>query len=402
MPLSAQSQIAETQVLEEPHYAQKPGRGGKPTWNHNRGKSMRGGWPQQSFRHRPYGRTAAGARGDDLIERYNDVTEDLHVAREALQTERRVFKDAIRAVEQELDDARSQAASLARELEAVKAFTSTQEPDVSVLLKGFESLNKSVVEFALNICRSLDPTDLIVTMHRSSVDVFILRHEAASALLSPILTRAADAGTRVQDVIAPVVQCVLHSALLQNIFRPFAPSLARTPQSQYLYTMRTNVYNSETQESGARWRALTYRALIPGRDDGALATHIATQTMELLGELLRAILPPGFEPEALYSSESTILSIALSAMRWQDLARGIFTSADYDAFLPLPGEIFMPSDMHPVELLRGALGTAAQAAQKVLLPVSLGLRATSMVEAGDERRTRLICKANVVGVRASR
>jgi len=144
----------------------------------------------------------------------------------------------------------------------------------------------------------------------------------------------------------------------------------------------------------ARWRSLTYRAVSGGRDDSELAGAIASEIIEMLSELLRAVLPPGnFESGQLVDQYAAAVGLVSAALRWQDAVRGCSISVEYDVFMPLPGELFVQSDMHAVELLGGQLGTRTQTATRVLLPVSLGLRSTNLVE----RQSSVLRQANVVG-----
>ncbi|KZW03654.1 hypothetical protein EXIGLDRAFT_758994 [Exidia glandulosa HHB12029] len=373
-----------------------------------RGPSRDAKHPVHLRQHKRYGhrrdhRDEAQIR--ELARRCAILEESVLVTREALEIERRV---AIRQ-ENELRSLLAQTEERAAKWDASEAFGgATGEPDGEEIIMAFHQLNGGVLDLSLTITRGLHPDDLGVALHPASIEIFLQRNIKTHLFLRPMLTLAATAGVTVQDALVPLCQCIMHSFLVEFIFWPFFPGLVGE-QNEYFYNLRGRIYAQESQERAGRWRAITYRAAASARDDPALAAHIATQFFTLLADLLRAVLPPGnfYAAELFPNLIGRTADIVLSAIRWQDTARMVYTSCDYEVFFPVPEMQVLDDEMQAVELptrARDAMGMEEGArGEVVLLPITLGLRATRGRGVVSTKATcTVISKASVLAVAPAR
>ncbi|EJD49794.1 hypothetical protein AURDEDRAFT_150532 [Auricularia subglabra TFB-10046 SS5] len=339
----------------------------------------------------------------NLRRRIGELQTELDETREALAIEHRV---AVKR-EMELSELAAENNCLRENqpgFEAAKAFsTSESEPDSQPLIKAFETLNLGVLELALQVSKELHPDYLAVRLHPSNVETFLRRNVKGQVYLRTILTRSAAGGVAIRDVIVPLCQCIVHSFLAEFIFWPFFPGLVGS-QNEFFYKLRDRIYSQQSQEKAARWRSITYQAAASDRNNEALATHITKEFFAILEDVLRSLLPQGkFVADDLFPKLAPrAAALVVTAMVWQDTARMQYTSHDYDVFFPLSGAAILDEEMEIVQL-SAAAGKAigirtGQAAQTVLLPLSLGLRATRSESAmpGDEKNCRTISKAKVL------
>ncbi|EJD33070.1 hypothetical protein AURDEDRAFT_177844 [Auricularia subglabra TFB-10046 SS5] len=329
--------------------------------------------PAHPSSERNRGRSHHDETPPDMWRRVRELEAELLETRNALAVERHTAGQKTKEVKElVIENSR-----LRFELDGVHSMqtpmSAETEPESEATLT-FASLNRGVLEFALQISHSLHPHDLMVRLHPSRIDPFLRRNVMADALLRPILMRGATARVPMHNVIVPVCRCMLNSFLSEFIFWPYFPGLLGN-QNGVFYNLKDRIYAQQPQRTAALWRSITYEAVASDRKTQALATHVTQGFFSLLADLLQAMLPPeNFVAADVFPKlVPGATALVLAAMGWQDTARMRYTSYER----PDDGG----SDAHGAQ--EGASRPAAQMLVTVFPATGVGQRSLGVLVGHD-------------------
>ncbi|KZW00540.1 hypothetical protein EXIGLDRAFT_721310 [Exidia glandulosa HHB12029] len=269
-----------------------------------------------------------------------------------------------------------------RDLEESRSFVAKEDSDAKELITAFNDVNEAVDDLAYLISEAFDQHDLSFALADETIRPALA---VVPDFLKSLLKVSYKNDGAVEDVLGPMICCLLHCNLFQHIFALWSPGISsgRHHACLSLYEL---VRAREPQDRAARWRSMTYQNCDPGRDDARLAATIAETFFELLAASVKPLLPESstFDFTALAAKfTSTVNKIALNAIRLQDKAKATYLSFDYEFFLaqygvPFERTTYEASDKVTHWKFQRSSDTipAGEYQDIILAPTALGLLAT--------------------------
>ncbi|KAH7067223.1 hypothetical protein BKA62DRAFT_763234 [Auriculariales sp. MPI-PUGE-AT-0066] len=272
---------------------------------------------------------------------------------------------------------------------AMRDFVEAESVDGQAIIARFNDLVEAVNDLCFCVVSKLGDKDLSAGLRPQAIN-WLSHHSDFSQLVDLYLWLMQAANAAVSEVVLPVMQAIVFTSLT-NLFAPFCPTASHAPDvNKTVLWLSNQVTQNETQERAGRWRVITYNAIRKDTDDD-LAKKLVEQTHSRLTLILQTLLPWSWPAQEFIKQHWTNLAAARirpSSRRYSYNTRSnglyIFVSSHEE----------LVEGFEVTDSLAGAIKPSDKG--KVLLPVTVGLRATKM-DAGKQSQTILV-KAKVIAV----
>ncbi|KAH7088646.1 hypothetical protein BKA62DRAFT_793364 [Auriculariales sp. MPI-PUGE-AT-0066] len=328
--------------------------------------------------------------------------------RQELANERRAAREREQDLSNALAQAEAQLATARAGANAMRDFVEAESVDGQAnrslaIIARFNDLVEAVNDLCFCVVSKLGDKDLSAGLRPQAIN-WLSHHSDFSQLVDLYLWLMQAANAAVSEVVLPVMQAIVFTSLT-NLFAPFCPTASHAPDvNKTVLWLSNQVTQNETQERAGRWRVITYNAIRKDTDDD-LAKKLVEQTHSRLTLILQTLLPWSWPAQEFIKTTLDELSSRshktfLEAIQLQHSIKTDYISCDYTIFFPTAFRQFVSSHEELVEgfevtdSLAGAIKPSDKG--KVLLPVTVGLRATK-TDAGKQSQTILV-KAKVIAV----
>ena len=265
---------------------------------------------------------------------------------------------------------RDEVAKVRQELQSSRSFGSAEATvDGKTLTNAFTNLNSLVDELCFVIAKLL-PERLLETPFCG----LQATHPTLESLQA-FFENAKNEGVLTPEVVQYALQHVILVHLFEVVFRPFTPGLD-TAMSDFLHRLYAGISQQHPQIYSARWRSITYGEIrLPVIDFASSGRTLVEHLLSLVPFLCpQDSISPMVATEDLLHNATDIVS---AASVWQDKAKSLYTSRNYDVFIVLPGSPFDTREMRFG--LESATKTVTPSGD-VVATLGLGLRAWRSVQ----------------------
>ena len=269
---------------------------------------------------------------------------------------------------------RKELARTRQELQATRRFVSSEAPDDgNALLDMVTDLNRQIDDFAFDI------VDLIPqSFHDQTFEAPL--GLADQTIPNNFFVQAVQVSCSLAEVLQYLAQHETCRALT-HVFGRFIPGIEETTDN-FLLSVYTAIWSNHPQAHSARWRSMTYRHLRPQLGD---FSRSAAELVEYMRKRIKIAIPdvtlsahvsPGLLNKAAGLFET--------AVRFQDKAKSLYLSYDYQTFLVEPDSSF---DGHFMRF-GGQAREGRTRNGEVVLVLGLGLKASRNFLQGDDHYER--------------
>ncbi|KAH7088651.1 hypothetical protein BKA62DRAFT_761961 [Auriculariales sp. MPI-PUGE-AT-0066] len=330
-----------------------------------------------------------------------------------LASERRAAREREQDLSSALAQAETQLATVRDGATAMRDFAEAESVDGQAVLNRFNDLIEAVNDLCFCVVNKLSDEQLSELLRPQGIRWLLERHPDVGKIVGAYLSLKGATNATVGDVILSAMQAIVFATLEDSVFAPFCPTASHTPdidqttlwlQNQVTQQDPSANLTLESQERAGRWRAITYNAVRSAGDD-KVANRLVKIMHQQLSVVIQTLLPPTdafklFVQATLDELGGRTHKTVLQAIQHQHSIKSDYISCDYTVFFPVSRQLFTPSHnvlAEEVDTLKSLAETVKPSDKgKVLLPITVGLRATK-TDAGKQTQTVLV-KAKVIAV----
>lgn len=335
-------------------------------------------------------------------------------------------KDAVQKLELALIESQAEVASLRNQLEQTRSEYASLRSELQLqdnteqnkIVQSLNDLNRDIENFGRAVAERLvdryleSAENASTTLQASNISELKrqLGHREGEASL---VMSSTGAGMLAEDFIDLALRFTLCRLLYENIFRPFHPALARSPENKFVaglyekiqiqgkkvYTRPTSLYQmtfvSEHQTLSAKWRANAFLAI--ERGDPNLRIGLINKYFEAaiadIHLLLAAFFGEQTEIKLAEQDYNCLRDVISSAWDWNLVLRGtVIVLGDLQPTIYPTCSPFDPTTMAEFEPRKSKKVPPGIA----MCTIALGLTASRLRVIGGVPRDEVVCKASVV------